>query len=106
MENDVIKNKIAPWQSKGRWFHVFIESDGTTPKITFSDIPDATVATTYLTFFGDFRIIDVKCADIDLTSGKTYTAPQITNRSGRPGVVIPAVATYTYLDLWIFGYFK
>ena len=21
MENDVLKNKIAPWQEKGRWYH-------------------------------------------------------------------------------------
>lgn len=24
MENDVLKNKIAPWQEKGRWYHGFL----------------------------------------------------------------------------------
>lgn len=24
MENDVFKNKIVPWQEKGRWYHAHI----------------------------------------------------------------------------------
>lgn len=26
MENDVLKNKIAPWQEKGRWYHLTVNS--------------------------------------------------------------------------------
>ena len=25
MENDVLKNKIAPWQEKGRWYHGVVD---------------------------------------------------------------------------------
>lgn len=28
MENDVLKNKIAPWQEKGRWYHAHITESG------------------------------------------------------------------------------
>ena len=28
MENDVLKNKIAPWQEKGRWYHGVFTTDG------------------------------------------------------------------------------
>ena len=33
MENDVLKNKIAPWQEKGRWYKGVYEFDGTNYKI-------------------------------------------------------------------------
>lgn len=25
MENDVLRNKIVPWQEKGRWYHGFVD---------------------------------------------------------------------------------
>ena len=28
MENDVLKNKIAPWQEKGRWYHIRLNVGG------------------------------------------------------------------------------
>lgn len=28
MQNDVLKNKIAPWQEKGRWYHLRFNIDG------------------------------------------------------------------------------
>ena len=28
MQNDVLKNKIAPWQEKGRWYHAHITEAG------------------------------------------------------------------------------
>ena len=28
MQNDVLKNNIAPWQEKGRWYHAHITESG------------------------------------------------------------------------------
>ena len=28
MQNDVLKNEIAPWQEKGRWYHAHITESG------------------------------------------------------------------------------
>ena len=28
MQNDVLKNTIAPWQEKGRWYHAYINNSG------------------------------------------------------------------------------
>lgn len=28
MQNDILKNTIAPWQEKGRWYHAYFVSDG------------------------------------------------------------------------------
>ena len=30
MQNDMLKNTIAPWQEKGRWYHLRLISDGST----------------------------------------------------------------------------
>lgn len=30
MQNDRLKNKIAPWQEKGRWYHATIQKSGAT----------------------------------------------------------------------------
>lgn len=38
-----LKNKTLPWQERGRWYHMFIESDGIDYTITTSDIPDVAV---------------------------------------------------------------
>ena len=34
MENDVLRNKIAPWQEKGRWYHGKVDLTGTPAFIT------------------------------------------------------------------------
>lgn len=73
MENDVLKNKIAPWQEKGRWYHCKLNSDGSVWKILFNEsdkfFSSSTIAsTTYLVintpslsagtaFIIDFKII-------------------------------------------------
>ena len=33
MQNDMLKNNIAPWQEKGRWYHLEFESTGTAWKL-------------------------------------------------------------------------
>ena len=34
MENDVLKNKIAPWQEKGQWYHLRIMRESEESMIT------------------------------------------------------------------------
>lgn len=106
MLNQELKNKIAPWQKKGRWYHAFIESDGTTSSITVSDL-DCTLSGATLTLPEDFTAIDVKFADVDLAGSKTISSyEKKTAASGKQIITLPAVADYTYCDLWMFGYFK
>lgn len=63
MENDVLKNKMAPWQEKGRWYHVTIKATGS----AFSVIADKSDpfnfsinATNYLVVPLDVQILDWK----------------------------------------------
>ena len=37
MQNDMLKNNIAPWQEKGRWYHIRVKSDGTVWTILYDE---------------------------------------------------------------------
>lgn len=100
------KERILPWQNKGRWYHAFIESDGTTPKLTVCDL-DATVSGTTLILPKDFHVIDYKVTSLDLAKSKTlaYNVCK-TNSDTKEVIVIPAVGDFTYMDIQIFGIFN
>lgn len=107
MENDVIKNRIAPWQARGRWYNIFVESTGSALVLTHSDIKDATVTSTGCLFPKGFKCIDVKVVNHDVVSGKTVASYQTAMTSGtKQYIKLPAVADFTYYDMWVFGYFE
>ena len=102
-----IKNQIAPWQEQGRWYHLFIESDGTDPTITTSDIEDAGFDSDgYLLMPEAFKIVDTKfCINCVGTEANLFEpAYMLIGTAEQIGVAMPDVDSYDYLDLWIFGY--
>lgn len=108
MQNDVLKNKIAPWQEKGRWYHAFIESTGTALKLTICDLEGVRISGTSLLMpNSDFKLIDVKVVDEDLASGKSLADYTVAKTSGTVAYTkLPSAGDFTYIDLWFFGYFK
>ena len=85
MENDVLKNKIAPWQEKGRWYHAVVEVENS-EWILLKDESDAFFSTSELSGAenGTFTVsTDTRFAIIDY-----YVKP----RSG-----LPAEAEFSYL---------
>ena len=92
--------------AKGRWFRVFIESDGNTPTITDSDIPVEN-STQYIKFPKDFHVIDVKY-DVNSTAGETVANMDVATRyynDNAQAVSLPPVAHYDYMYLYVFGYY-
>lgn len=101
------KERILPWQEHGRWYHAFIESDGTHEKLTLSDLDGCTVSGTSFVLPNDFHAIDVKYTDIDLASGKTLTINAVkTTSAGKETFVLPSASDFTYCEIWFFGYAK
>lgn len=99
------KERILPWQEKGRWYHAFVESDGSTPVLTICDLPGCTVSGTALTLPLDFHAIEVKYTDIDLASGKTLSSNSVKlSSAGKEVLLVPTASDYTYCDIWFFGY--
>lgn len=92
--------------SKGRWYRLFIESDGTTSKITESDITDAAISGTYIKFPSGFHVLDTI---YDITTNTEGTASSVQNgvriyNDGKQAIAIPAVDVYTSAYIYIFGY--
>lgn len=104
-----IRNKIAPWQKQGRWYHAFIESDGTDYTLTSCDVTGAAIDTTDKTLKmpADFHVVDFR-VDIhnDASSDVWYQKRTRLYSTGVLGCEIPGVAHFDYMDMFIFGYFE
>lgn len=106
---NVNKNRIAPWQEKGRWYHVFLESDGTDVSYTLGDIGSAgSIQESDNTFCveADFIVCEFKtCVHVDTAAAAGDYTPSIKMYgNGMTGIYLPDPANWDYMDLFIFGY--
>lgn len=101
-----IKNRLAPWQEKGRWYHALVESNGSALQLTVCDLEDCDVSGTTFTMPKDFHLVDVKCIDLDLISGKTLAMFTRGCQSGKQTLNLPAAANFTYYEFYFFGFVK
>lgn len=101
-----IKNRLLPWQEKGRWYHALVESNGTNLHLTVCDLEGCGVSGTTFTMPKDFQLVDVKCIDLDLISGKSFAMFTKGCTSGKPTLSLPSAANFTYYEFYFFGYFK
>lgn len=110
MQNDVLKNNIAPWQEKGRWYHLVVKSNGTAwsiDKINSDQIfADASVvANDYIQIGRDVRIIDYKILYNDDVVSSDFSALVQVRLSPTRGELITLVYASRYtgsVDIWIF----
>lgn len=107
MLNTEMKLNIAPWQEKGRWYHAFVESDGSTEKLTVSDLEDCNISGNSFVLPAGYNLVDVKYVDVDLAGGKTITTyGKATTAAHHDYFKLPAASDFTYCDVWFFAYFK
>lgn len=101
-----LKNKIAPYTAKGRWYHFFIESDGTAATITTKDLEDVSIVSSTLRLPQGFIPVDFKIG-IHCTASNTSTFSTGIKlfANEQQGIAIPGVAVFDYADLWVFGYY-
>lgn len=93
---------------EGRWYRIFIESDGTAPVITESDISDCVISDGTLRFPDEFHPIEI-LTDIHLLTDVS-TTPKATgtiNISTTSHVYtnIPLKDAFDWVYLYVFGYF-
>lgn len=97
------KMNIAPYESKGRWYQLFVENDAGTYKITTADeaVKNSDIADNVITLPADLITITVKCECVGVagTSGSTVIS-HIDNTT-----VITLPTGINYCTLYIFGYF-
>lgn len=101
-------DRSIPWQEKGRWYELFIESDGDTIKLTKTDLPGAVLTGNYVEFPKGFTAIDFKHA-IHLLEGQTTANFGMGLRlfsNGSQGLLLPAKNYYDYTTVYVFGFFE
>ena len=112
MQNDVLKNNIAPWQEKGRWYKFKILSDGTNYSVDTdnSDVHTATISTTTGNLGVQFKYISNWAVRVDehtviSTSTNISTLAQLRCRiEGTFAIHLNILPGYfSELTLWVFG---
>lgn len=91
---------------KGRWYRIFMESDGTDSKITNADI-DATIYGANIKLPKDFHLVDLKY-DINSVTHTGNVALAIDVMSfpdSSQGFVAPIAKAFDYAYIYVFGYF-
>lgn len=106
MENQMFKNKIVPWQNKGRWYEFFIESDGTDYTLTLSPSElgaGVAISGSYLKFDEGWHIIDYVCdIHVDTSSATTFEKGLRMYADGSQGCVLPDKTSFDAMYMWVF----
>lgn len=103
----MFRGKVTdPYLINGRWYKIFIESTGSTVKVTSSDI-EVTVDGGYLKFPEGFHIVDRKY-DINSIphSGNVQIAIDLRGfADGTQGIYLPLANAFDYADIYVFGHY-
>lgn len=92
--------------SKGRWYRIFMESDGTTSKITDSDL-NVSLSGSNLKMPKGFHVVDTKY-DINCVAhdaAVNMIIDLIGYADGSQGFPGPVAKAYDYAYIYVFGYF-
>lgn len=101
-------NKMYDPYAKGRWYKIFLESDGSKFTITQSDLEGVSVAGTILKTVEHFHILDA-IFDVNTVatgSAQAQTVQLYSAADGIQGINLPKVASFDYATIYIFGYIK
>ena len=116
MENDVFKNKIAPWQEKGRWYHIKLDSNGIIQSETDTFIKnnfflDASGAfwrigqTSSSYNIKPHRILNIIIRESDdyaISSNTTINVSDYIYATGRNFKYLSAIPATGTIDVWLF----
>lgn len=99
------KRNTEPYDIPGRWYKFFIESTGSTIKLTQCDLDDSTISGTTLKFPDGFRAIDYKIDIHTITeSTVTYNAAYKFMTGGIQACSLPPASSFDYMTAYIYGY--
>ena len=93
-------------KARGRYFHVFVESDGAAASITDKDLDGFTLGTAEIVCPADFHVIDyeIDIHSIAHAAATEYWKGLTIGTDGKQAVHIPDADSFDYADFWIFGY--
>lgn len=98
-----------PFNKRGRWYTLFIESTDTVAQITKADkaLSDTEVSATTCRFPEGFRVVDLMADVHNFGGSATNYCPDVRLFSdGDQGTTLPPLANYDYMTLYVYGYFE
>lgn len=106
--NDRIENSnFFPYHLPGRWYKIFVESDGSEFKITTSDIEDAHMSATTLIMPPHFHIMSFMVdANTEGGSDAASTLNLVLKKyaNGDQGINIGSYSGYDWANIYVYGY--
>lgn len=93
--------------NKGRWYRLFLESDGSKVTVTDSDL-EVTLSGSNIKFPANFHIVDrkydINCVEHDAVSNMIIDL--IGYADGSQGIAGPVAKAFDYAYIYVFGYFN
>lgn len=104
----MLYDQRVPWQHKGRWYKIFLESDGTNITQTTSDIDGSVVSNTAITLPAGFTPVSYEIdAHIDITGAQSSISKKVTyTTSGKTTLAIMGPTVFDYANVYVYGYFE
>lgn len=95
--------KFLPWQMRGRWYELFIESDGSGYTVTKNPIDGAELVNGIIKLPEGFHIIDVKWNMHSFGASCQHIANMVQcYEDGTQGLVLPQVNCFDSLRIYAY----
>lgn len=95
--------KFLPWQMRGRWYELFIESDGIDYTVTKNPISGAALVNGIIKLPEGYHIIDVKM-NLHSFGAPCQQMPNLVQCyvDGTQGIVLPQVNCFDYVKIYLY----
>lgn len=99
--------RLAPWQSKGKWYFFRIESDGSTANLVKNDLLDSVFTSNTIYFPLGFKPLVFRYVDFDIVNEKSINPYQLRRAgSGKYYANVFTSANFSFIEFCVFGYFE
>lgn len=100
--------KRCPAYEKGRWYEIFVESDGNAYTLTYTDLEGVSeFGSNYVKLPKDFHVVDL-LEDISATATVSTAFPLALKLvdADELGIVMPSKGAIDWVKIYVFGYFE
>lgn len=98
---------IEPYKVNARYYQIFVESDGTTRKITTSDIEGLEISGNYIVLPEGFHVMSL-VIDFNSVPATTITSRAIDiqfRTDGKQALFLPNADNFDYGKIYVLGHF-
>lgn len=101
-----LRKTDVPWMAKGRWYKLFVESNGSTHKLVKSEIEEATCSGGKIYFPHDLNIVETlfDVHNVEFDSGTaSFGHTQTLMSNGSTYITLPTAKAYDYAYIYVWA---